>query len=57
MVPRLKLLRTKTRNGIDIPLNAKLTIQGQTLEVWGLAKKKAKCRCVLQWWIVHPLLR
>lgn len=52
MIPRLKILRTKSRNGIDIPLNARRTIDGQTVEVLGLVKKQVKPHAVLQWWIV-----
>lgn len=51
----MKLLRTKTRNGIDIPLNTRVNINGKTVEVWGLAKKVEKCQCVVQWWIVNPI--
>lgn len=57
MIPRLKLLRTKTPNGIHIPLNTRLTVDGQLLEVWGLVKTEAKQRAVLQWWIVRPVRR
>jgi hypothetical protein len=51
----LKLLRTKTPNGIHIPLNTRLTVDGLTVEVWGLVKTVAKQRAVLQWWIVRPV--
>ena len=51
----LKLLRTKTPNGIHIPLNTRLTVDGLTVEVWGLVKTTAKQRAVLQWWIVRPV--
>ena len=52
MIPWLKILRTKSPSGIDIPLNARRTVDGQTVEVLGLVKKQVKPRCVVQWWIV-----
>ena len=52
MIPLLKILRTKSPSGIDIPLNARRTVDGQTVEVLGLIKKQVKPRCVVQWWIV-----
>lgn len=55
MVPCYKLLRTKSRNGIDIPLNTRVTVEGQVLEVWGLVRKEVKQRAVVQWWIVSPV--
>ena len=51
----LKLLRTKTPNGIHIPLNTRLTVDGLTVEVWGLVKTTVKQRAVVQWWIVRPV--
>lgn len=48
----MKLLCTKSRNGIDLPLNTTLTLDGQTVEVWGLAKTEEKDEFILQWWIV-----
>lgn len=53
MVPCLKILVTKSRDGIDIPLNSRRMVDGQTVEVWGLLKKEVKNRVVLQWWIVN----
>lgn len=53
MVPCLKILLTKSRNGIDIPLNSRRIVGGQTVEVWGLLKTEVKKRVVLQWWIVN----
>lgn len=53
MIPCYKLLRTKSRNGIDIPLNTRRNVDGQTVEVLGLVKKQAKNNSVLQWWIVN----
>lgn len=53
MVPCLKILLTKSRDGIDIPLNSRRTVEGQTVEVLGLLKKEVKNRVVLQWWIVN----
>ena len=55
MIPCYKLLRTKSRNGIDIPLNTRVTVDGQVLEVWGLVRKEVKQRAVVQWWIVSPV--
>ena len=55
MIPRLKLLRTTSRNGIHIPLNTRLTVDGLTVEVWGLVKTTVKYRAVVQWWIVCPI--
>lgn len=64
MISRLKILRTKSPSGIDIPLNARRIVDGQTVEVLGLIKKQVKNRFVLQWWIVNlvsntkaPLMR
>lgn len=57
MIPRLKILRTKSRHGIDIPLNSRRTVDGQTVEVWGLVRKEIKNRVVVQWWIVNPVER
>ena len=51
----MKLLCTKSRNGIDIPLNTTLTFEGQTVEVLGLAKTEEKEGYILQWWIVSPV--
>lgn len=53
MIPRLRILRTKSRNGIDIPLNSRRTVDGQTVEVWGMIRKEVKNRVVVQWWIVN----
>ena len=55
MISRLRLIRTKSRNGLIIPLNTRLTVDGLTVEVWGLVKTDAKQRAVLQWWIVCPV--
>lgn len=55
MIPRLRILRTRSPDGIDLPLNTRRTVDGQTVEVWGLIKKEVKNRVVVQWWIVHPV--
>ena len=38
---------------MDIPLNSRRMVDGQTVEVWGLLKREVKNRVVLQWWIVN----
>jgi hypothetical protein len=53
MIPRLKILQTKSRHGIDLPLNTRRTVDGQTVEVWGLIKKQVNNQAVIQWWIVN----
>ena len=53
MIPRLKILRTKSRNGLDLPLNTRRTVDGQTVEVWGLIRKQVNNQAVIQWWIVN----
>jgi hypothetical protein len=52
MIPRLRILRTKSHSGIAIPLGAKRTVDGQTVEVLGLIKKQSKPSATIQWWIV-----
>ena len=51
----MKLLCTKSRNGIDLPLDTTLTIEGKTVEVLGLAKTEEKDGFILQWWIVSQV--
>ena len=55
MISRLRLIRTKSRNGLIIPLNTRLTVDGQVLEVLGLVKTEAKHHAILQWWICGTL--
>ena len=47
----MKLICTKSRTGVDFPLNTKLDIDGQAVEVWGLAKTEEKDGQIWQWWI------
>lgn len=51
----MKLMRTKSRNGIDLPLNARLTVDGLIVEVLGLAKTEEKDGFIMQWWIVSQV--
>lgn len=53
MIPRLLILRTKSRHGLHLPLNSRRTIDGQTVEVWGLIRKQVNNQAVIQWWIVN----
>ena len=47
----MTLICTKSQYGIDLPLNAKLEIDGQEMTVLGLAKTDVKDGQVWQWWI------
>lgn len=49
----MTLLCTKSRNGVDLPIKTTLIIDGQTVEVLGLAKTEEKDGFILQWWIVE----
>lgn len=51
----MMLLRTKARNGIDLPPNSRLTVDGVTVEVLGLAKTEEKGGFIMQWWIVSQV--
>lgn len=51
----MKLLCTQSRTALSIPPNTVLTLDGQTVEVWGLARTEEKDGFILQWWIVNPV--
>ena len=53
LVNNMTLLCTKSRNGVDLPIKTTLIIDGQTVEVLGLAKTEEKDGFILQWWIVE----
>lgn len=50
----MKLICIKSVYGVDLPLNAKLSIDGNEMEVCGLAKQEYKDGLLSQWWIVMP---
>lgn len=49
----MKLILTKSRTGIDLPLDSKVEIDGQEMIVLGLAKTEVIDGLVWQWWIVE----
>lgn len=52
MIPRLRILRTRSPRGLDLPLHSRRTVDGQTVEILGLIKKQSKPSATVQWWIV-----
>lgn len=52
MIPRLRILRTRSPRGLDLPLHSRRTVDGQTVEILGLIKKQSKPSATIQWWIV-----
>lgn len=52
MIPRLRILRTRSPRGLELPLHSRRTVDGQTVEILGLIKKQSKPSATIQWWIV-----
>lgn len=48
----MKLLCTVTKHGLNLPLHARLSIDGQVMTVLGLAKQEERDGQIWQWWIV-----
>ena len=53
MPMNMKLMLTKSRTGVDLPLDTTLEIDGQAMTVLGLAKTEVIDGLVCQWWIVE----
>ena len=52
MIPRLRILCTRSPRGLELPLHSRRTVDGQTVEILGLIKKQSKPSATIQWWIV-----
>ena len=48
----MKLLITKSKYGLDLPLNTTLSTDEAEFEILGLAKQEVRDGIVWQWWIV-----
>jgi hypothetical protein len=49
----MKLLITKSKYGLDLPLHTTWSTDEVEFEVLGLAKQEERDGMILQWWIVE----
>jgi hypothetical protein len=51
----MKIICTKSRHGVDLPLSTAINIDSINIEILGLAKQEYKDDLVYQYWIVEEI--